>query len=484
VETPKGADFRAHFRQASVGRRADPPWATLSWALPALAAVLAKMRAIDLAYHVRAGELSLRTGDLLLVDPFTFTSGGRPWLNQQWAAQLIFAGAHRLLGWAGVAITYAGAMASGFGLLYRSCRKAKATPRTAAVLALLGFMVASGSLAARPQALAVPLFTGAWLLLERRDRWMWGVPVITVIWANVHGSFVLAPGLVAFALCDDLLQRKDPRPTLLLLLATVGATFVTPFGGSVWTYALDLVGNETIRSSVAEWRPPSPLSLSGGPFWASVGAVAIVGVSKRRKIRLIDVARLLVFFALGVPALRGTLWWALAAPPIVAGWFATQEPVDPAQSGASRRAPALIATSIVLIALGLTLSLRAGTDPATGGPARLAADAPEHLVIATRNVLPSGSRLLVFQPFASWFEYSLPEDPVMVDSRIELFPSTVWRDYSRAIRAEGGWERILDRYEIQGVVLPPGEPLGVALAQAPEWTLGAQIPSGSIFVRS
>lgn len=312
---------------------------------------------------------------------------------------------------------------------------------------------------------------------------MWGVPVLAVIWANVHGSFVLAPCLVAFALCEDLLERKDPRPTLLLLLATAGATFVTPFGGSVWTYALDLVGNETIRSSVAEWRPPSPFSLSGGPFWASVVAVAIVGVSKREEIRLIDVARLLVFFALGVPALRGTLWWALAAPPIVAGWFATREPVDPGQGGESRRVPTLIATSMV-IALGLTLSLRAGTDPATGGPARLAADAPEHLVIATRRALPSGSRLLVFQPFASWFEYSLPEDPVMVDSRIELFPSTVWRDYSRATRAEGGWERTLDRYEIQGVVLPPGEPLGEALAQTPGWTLGAQIPSGSIFVRS
>ena len=227
-----------------------------------------------------------------------------------------------------------------------------------------------------------------------------------------------------------------------------------------------------------------PLSLSGGPFWASVVAVAIVGISKRREIRLIDVARLLVFFALGVPALRGTLWWALAAPPIVAGWFAAREPVDPARGSESRWVPTLIATAVVLIALALTLSLRAGTDPVTGGPARLAADAPEHLVIATRKVLPPGSRLLVFQPFASWFEYSLPEDPVMVDSRIELFPSSVWRDYSRATGAEGGWEQILDRYEIQGVVLPPGEPLGVALAQTTGWTLGAQIPSGSIFVRS
>jgi hypothetical protein len=345
-------------------------------------------------------------------------------------------------------------------------------------------MVASGSLAARPQALAVPLFTGTWLLLARRDRWMWGVPVLTVIWANIHGSFVLAPLLVAFALCDDLLERKDPRPTILLLLATAGATFVTPFGGSVWTYALDLVGNETIRSSVAEWRPPSPVSLSGGPFWASGVAVAIVGVSKRQRIRFIDVGRLLVFFALGVPALRGTLWWALVAPPVVAGWFEAGDPVDPAQSGASRWVPTLVASAIVLVGLAFTLSLRAGTDPETGGPERLAADAPEDLVNATREVLPPGSRLLVFQPFASWFEYSLPEDPVMVDSRIELFPSTVWRDYSLATRAGEGWERILDRYEIQGVVLPPGEPLGVALEQTPGWTLGAKIRSGSIFVRS
>jgi hypothetical protein len=105
-------------------------------------------------------------------------------------------------------------------------------------------------------------------------------------------------------------------------------------------------------------------------------------------------------------------------------------------------------------------------------------------VNATRKVLPPGSRLLVFQPFASWFEYSLPEDPVMVDSRIELFNRTVWRDYSLATRADEGWERILDRYGIQGVVLPPGEPLGAELSRAPGWTLGAQIPTGSIFVRS
>ena len=483
--TPKWTVLRAQPSGPDVGRRSDPPpWATLAWVLPAFAALLARMRAIDLAYHVRTGELTLRTGEVVVLDPFTFTASGQRWLNQQWAAQSIFAIAHRLLGWAGVGITYAAALGSGFALLYRSCRRARAIPRTAALLTLLGFLVASGSLAARPQALAVPLFTGTWLLLARRDRWSFIVPILAVVWANVHGSFVLAPLLAAFALVDDLLERRPVGHAFLLLLVTAGATVITPFGPRVWSYALDIAGNETIRNSVAEWRPPSPLSVSGAPFWLSGIAVAITGMRKRRVVRPMDVAILLVFFALGAPALRGTLWWALIAPPVVAGWFRVPGHAISEPQQARGGVPAALPIAILLTLLPIALVLRAGTDPVTGAPERLAADAPERLVEAARQALPAGSRLLVFQPFASWFEYALPGRPVMVDSRIELFPATVWRDYALATRAGEGWEETLERYRIDGVVLPPGEVLGEALARAEDWDRTHLGPTGSVFIRS
>jgi hypothetical protein len=456
--------------------------------LPGFASLLARMRAIDLAYHVRAGELSLRTGEVVLVDPFTFTDAGQPWLNQQWAAQLIFASAHRLVGWAGVAITYAAAVASGFTFLYRSCRRADAGPRTAALLTLLAFMVASGSLAARPQALAVPLFTGTWLLMWRRDRWTWLVPALALIWANVHGSFVLAPLLVVFALGEDLTERRPAVRTTLLLLATVVATFFTPFGPSVWSYAVQISSNETIRNWVAEWRPPSPLSLSGGPFWVSGVAVTVAGISKRRVVRPVDVVRLVVFFALGVPAIRGTLWWALAAPPVVARWF--RAPERGQERGVDVAAPPRqdllrVTTAACIVALlPIAFFLRAGTDPVTHATQRLATDAPEVLAAATRGALPTGSRLLVYQPFASWFEFSLPGDPVMVDSRIELFPDALWHDYDRAITAADGWDRVLDRYRIEGVILPPGAVLRDELLMAQGWRRVVDGPAGSVFVRS
>ncbi|HWL91855.1 MAG TPA: hypothetical protein VNP90_10880 [Actinomycetota bacterium] len=441
------------------------------------------MRAIDLAYHVRAGELTLSTGEIVRTDPFTFTRFGLPWLNQQWGTQVVFASAHRMWGWAGVAGTYAAALGAGFSLLYRVCRRAGGDVRTASVLTILGFLVGASSLGARPQSLAVPLFTGTWLLLSRRDGWIWLVPLLAAVWANIHGSFVLAPVLVAFALGDDLVNRRSPVRSALIVLATIVATAANPFGLAVWSYVVDVTTNDTIRNTVAEWRPPSPLSGAGSLFWLSGIAVVAVGLTRRTAVGVMDVARLLVFFALGAAALRSTVWWALAAPPVVAGWLALPEPVEE-RHRASSVSGATVATAAIAVAiLAAAFFVRAGTDPVTGAPKRLDADAPEVLVSATRRALPAGSRLLVFQPFASWFEYSLAGYPVMVDSRIEMFPAEIWRDYDTAIVAAGGWPSILGRHEIGAVILPPGAVLAEELRDDPGWTLEIDGAAGSLFVR-
>ena len=449
--------------------------------LPAAAALLTRMRAIDLAYHVRTGEAMLASGHLIRTDPFTFTSRGDPWLNQQWAADIVFGGAHRLLGWGGVAIVYAIACGVGFAFLYLHGRARGASSRTSAVLTLGGFIVSTGP-APRPQALAVPLFTATGLLLVRKDRWRWLVVPIAVLWANVHGSFVLAPLLVAFVVAEELLDARSLR-TVPLLVATVLATFVTPFGAAVWKYAWEIARNDTIRHWVAEWRPPTLTSVSGAAFWASGVVVLLVALRVRRRVRPVDVARLVIFFALAAPAVRGTLWWALAAPPVLAGWFAS------ATDGASppRRRPdgiALVTAACLVALLPFAFAVRGGIDPVTSAPLRLAADAPQVLVESVRSSVPDGSRLLVYQPFASWFEFALPPDPVMVDSRIELYPNEIWLDYDRAIGGTDTWRAILDRYRIRAVVLAPESRLHDRIAAAEGWEAAIDGPAGSVFVRS
>jgi hypothetical protein len=487
VGTPKRVVFPVGRAPSPVSRWSYALWAVIGAGLPAAAGSLARLRAIDLAYHVRAGEAMLRSGHLIRTDPFTFTVRGHLWLNQQWGAQILFASAHRLLRWAGVAATYAIALGAGFAFLYRSCRRAGSRPKAAALLTLGGFVVGASALGARPQALAIPLFTASWLLLSRRDAWSWLAPILAIVWANVHGSFVLAPLLAVLTFGEDLVERRPAARSGILALATGAATLVTPFGPAVWSYALDVVRDQTIRTTVAEWRPPSPVSASGGLFWISGLVVLTIAWSRRDRVRALDVVRLVVFFALGATALRSIVWWALAAPPVVAGWLASHDDEgtdDDSVHDPRSTVPRLVAAVFVLALIPIGFLVRAGVDPVTGAPARLGADAPELLVRATRRALPAGSRLLVFQPFASWFEYSLPSDPVMVDSRIELFPDRVWRAYDRTIVAMPGWEAVLDRFRIAGVVLPPRASLADQLAAIPGWRLAARNAAGSVFVRS
>ena len=79
-------------------------WAFLAVGLPVLAALIANLSAVDLAYHLRAGEMFLDTGRIPTTDTFTFTASGATWLNQQWGAQAILAVVYRLFGWTGLTL--------------------------------------------------------------------------------------------------------------------------------------------------------------------------------------------------------------------------------------------------------------------------------------------------------------------------------------------------------------------------------------------
>src|SRR5438105_3695188 len=79
-------------------------WVIVAVFLPVVAALESSLSSIDLAYQIRAGDLMLASHHLLRTDPMTFTALGRPWLDQQWGAQVLLAAIYRAGGWAGLSL--------------------------------------------------------------------------------------------------------------------------------------------------------------------------------------------------------------------------------------------------------------------------------------------------------------------------------------------------------------------------------------------
>jgi hypothetical protein len=483
-------------------------WAYLAVALPVLAALIATMSTLDLAYQVRAGEMILESGAVLRTDPFTFTAAGSPWLDQQWGAQVLLALGFRAGGWAALAILRAALVGLTTGLVYLACRWEGAGRRVGAWLALGGFLVAAVAMGLRPQLLGMALFAATLAILSGRRRHpqiVWLIPVLACIWVNVHGSFCFAPVAVAVASAQDHLDQRPGTARLAgIAILSLAATVVGPFGAAVWPYALGVGTNPVIRHLVSEWQPTSPVSGIGLLFYGSaIAVVAVIVVASFRSrsrpgaLRMVPwcwFAWLGGLFVLGVFAERGLAWWALAAPVVVAG-FATRIPspgaVDQAIELASARrtepSSRLNAAIAALLAFTATLLLPIWrpADPLVGPPGLLT-DAPAAVVRSLVSVATPADRVWNPQVWGSWLELVAPGIPLAVDSRIEVIPVDVWDDVLALDAGSPDWAAILDRRHVTILVVSKADEVTLLrlLRASPAWRSIHDDADGSIFVRA
>jgi hypothetical protein len=481
-------------RAASIARRSGPTidgvWAALPVLIPVLVTLMGRMVAIDLAYHVRAGNLILDLHTIPRVDTFSFSVAGSPWLDQQWGAQLAMALAHRAGGFATLAVLRAALIGLAFGLVYRACRVLGAAPRAASLLALAGFVVSLQTLAMRPQLFALPLFAAALLVVVDRDRHpgrLWWLPAMAAVWANLHGSFVMIPVLLGLAFVEDLARRNRPGARRLAVVgaASLAATCLTPWGPRVWVYAIQISTDPVIRKSVTEWAPITLSSFAGATFFLTAAAIMGWLALRGRPTPWPSLVWLGAFFFLTLPAGRGVIWWGLVAPVVVAGLMSdaaatgTTTRAGPTTRAGSSAVNVAVITMLVMASLLALPYWRAGGDPLP-----LLREAPQGLVTAAHAHLPDGARLLVPEPWGSWFEYALPSMPVFVDPRIELFPLPVWEDYSKVRSAGQGWQQVLDRWGVDAVVVDTRDwDLAGVIASDPEWRLAYRDADGVLYVR-
>jgi len=457
--------------------------------LPVIGALASPLSTVDLAYHVRVGGTILDTGRIPAVDDLTFTAAGQPWLDQQWAAQVLLGAVHRVAGWEGLDVLRAALVGLVFGLVLVACVAAGTTRRQAAWLTLAAFIVAVVTLALRPQLMGMALFAAALVVVafrHRRRRIVWLLPLIALAWANVHGSFVFAPAIAGIAWLTDVADRRpEARRMLAVAILTLAATLVTPFGPAVWAYAAGLTTNPLVASRITEWQPTSLRTFAGLAFFASALLVAAYIARRPARSPWPVLGWLGLLFVLGAFAERGVAWWPLGAAVAVAGLVAEERRgITQRMAPEARQSRANGAIAVMLgVAVVLLLPWWRPADPLTGRRDLLTNAPPVTAVVAASTA--AGDRLFVPQRWGSWFEWALPDRPVFVDSRVEVFSPAVWADEEAVSAGLDGWQAVLDRWAVDAVVTDAESGTGLAdrLAAEPDWREVAVGTGGRLFVR-
>jgi hypothetical protein len=146
----------------------------------------------DIFWTLQRGAWMLEHGAVLDGDPFTSAPHvATAAIDPQWLADVAYSALNRLGGLELVIVGNALVVAAAYGLTLAAAYAASGKLRLSCLAVTMAYLLGFSNLSPRPQTLAYPLFALFVYVLARGDRrWLWVLPVATVVWANVHGSFV------------------------------------------------------------------------------------------------------------------------------------------------------------------------------------------------------------------------------------------------------------------------------------------------------
>ncbi|HSL64242.1 MAG TPA: hypothetical protein VK874_06235, partial [Gaiellaceae bacterium] len=312
------------------------------------------------------GWLALVSGRLIVdhglpsTNTLTVLGAGRPWVDQQWLAQVALYGLERLGGlrlvlFGHVALTFA-ALAIAAGV----ARRRGARPEALALVtfvAMLPFLLATFGV--RTQTLVYAPFAVLLGLVTSRAQLTWprtlGLVGILAVWANLHGSVLVATALVSLRGLLELSSsagRRDPR-AWALIVAPWPALFATPYARDVPHYYVDTVLNPGF-GHLAQWQPTTLSALSAPLFALAFGFVWLLA---RRPGAYSTYERLAggALLALALLAVRNWVWFTLFAVMVLPRGIAR---VPGLRSSAGTRrvnaAAGLIAAALLTFAVAAT----------------------------------------------------------------------------------------------------------------------------------
>ncbi|NLF84362.1 MAG: hypothetical protein GX568_10360 [Candidatus Gastranaerophilales bacterium] len=221
---------------------------------------------VDLWHRLALGRIFAQLGGVINHDIFAYFPQVNSWIDHEWLSGVVFYQLSHLFGDAGIITLKILIIFAIVSLMYHAGQLIAPDGEKRVLYYLLAvFSIMPGlSSTLRCQAFTYLFFTLWIFLLERikkdRDgsanRLIWIFPATMLAWTNLHGGFLAGVGLVFLFMLGELLNRQKPFKYLLILLACLPTTLITPYGLARFPQLSNFFHDLSLdRSAFPEWQP-------------------------------------------------------------------------------------------------------------------------------------------------------------------------------------------------------------------------------------
>ncbi len=459
--------------------------------MAAVAVALAQPADFDFWWHRRTGEMIVHSLAVPRSDPYSFTVAGKAWTDHEWLSQVLIYGADGVLGYFLTFLLFMALGVAAWWLVYRLLRDEGLGGMQALALSIAP--AAFGAMYWRVRPAMFTVFFVALFISEmsaarrgRRQR-LWHLAPIMVLWANLHGGYVIGLVLLAMLAVAQWWDRKaTTRPNWRHVLCVLGVAFLAaglnPYTYRVWLYPLTyFAGGNASMQQVDEWQSPDFHQMRNLPLAALLIGGLLAGTNGRR----FDAWRSMLVAVFGLMALQSmrhqplfAIAWAAAAGPALLErwpWWGRER--------AETHGPRSVHYALLAAGAAALITVAAASpdgvpwrSPPTGG-------AIPYPVAGAAYIDREHPGARIFNQY-EWGGYLIdrlyPRERVFIDGRADLYEGLVV-EYDRLIRGRG-WQEAFDRYGVDVVLLNPRLPIAGEL-RAAGWTAGYEDEDQVVLVK-
>ncbi|MGD0886112.1 MAG: hypothetical protein ABSA46_14805 [Thermodesulfovibrionales bacterium] len=302
----------------------------------------------DFWWHLASGKWIVQNGSLMHNDPFSFPYqfSADPLrkgliLKQFWLSQILFYGIYVIGGFQGIIVMRAAVLTLMFFFIYRLMRQNGAARLLSIVLIYIAAAVIIKEfqyIGDRPQLWTS--FFSVFIIyileaLREKKKWAYAaLPLLMLLWGNMHGGFVLGDVIILIYIASALLSRSAVKGFYIVCGSSILLSYVNPNGFSTvfLVLALFVQAYREYTQSITETQSIfSHSSLAGIfrslPYLSSLFLLSIVSfilnIGNLKKTRKEFIFLFLLSCIMGYKAIRFIIFFACIASFVTAVNFKT-----------------------------------------------------------------------------------------------------------------------------------------------------------------
>jgi len=444
----------------------------------------------DIGRHLKTGEIIWQTKNVPKTNLFSFTEPDHPFVNHHWLSEVVFFLLNGAIGLKGLILFKAAVILAAFGIVFSALYK-KTGLWPLFIASVFGVLIFERT-DVRPEIFSYLFLACFFFAIFRTKysnerRWLYFLPVIQILWANMHIYFALGPGLLFLFLLDRLIHRENAavlKKLALIFLVVCAASLINPnfIKGAVQPliilkdYGYTIAENQSIFFL-------KDYGILGTPIWifemsliTLIASFTIAIKNGTRKIAF-ELAVAIAFSVLGTKMLRNFGIYALTFIPVVAlniGAIRLPRWLTGKKTGAAF----LAATAVFLAWLIFNVKNDNYSRWLESGK-KFGLEIPVGAAKGVEFIKQNGIKGRVFNNFdvGSFLIWKLyPEQKVFVDGRPEAYSTDFFENiYKPMMEDPALWKKYSEQYGINYVfidhrdITPWARQFLFHISQNPDW---------------